>query len=152
MCKAFAIGICAGTWVTVCSNMMFSGEFIEVRRHTAGVDLEELRILAGRAVDGISIKLEDLGKWHIGLKEHSLNEEEYKILTYDALDKDVIPLTRFKEFKECHEEEMKLNDRSLYTFHGGITRMVRDTSLFNITRYSENVKGFCDDYIIQKAA
>jgi hypothetical protein len=39
----------------------------------------------------------------------------------------------------------------LYTFHGGVTRMIRDNSLFNIAYSNNKLTGFCDDYI-QKAA
>jgi len=152
MQKAFAVGICAGNYVTVCSNMIFSGEFINFRRHTAGVDEEELRRFAEVSLEGVLENITKLGIWHTGLKEFPFKEEDqFKAITFDALKEDVIPVTRFNEFVKCHEAEAKLNSPSLYTFHGGVTRMIRDNSLFNIAYSNNKLTGFCDDYI-QKAA
>ena len=90
--------------------------------------------------------------WHTGLKEFPFKDEnQFKAITFDALKEDVIPVTKFNEFVKCHEAEAKLNDPSLYTFHGGVTRMIRDNSLFNIAYSNNKLTGFCDDYI-QKAA
>lgn len=147
MCKAFAVGICAGTNVISCSNMMFSGEFIEFRRHTSGVDLEELRLLSERALSGIQIRLLNLTAWHNNLKDFALREEEFKILTFNAMKKGVIAPSKFEKFLECHDEEYKLNGQSLYSFHGACTRLVREQSLFNIADRTNNLIEVCDDYI-----
>ena len=147
MCKSFAIGICAGTNVMVCSNMMFSGEFIEFRRHTSGVDLEELRILSVKAVTGLTKKMNDLTKWHNSLKQHQLLNNQFKVLTYNAMKRDVIAPSKFNSFINCHEEELKLHTQSLYTFHGACTRLVKEQSLFNISRRTDNLINVCDDYI-----
>jgi len=153
MCKDFAIGICAGTNITVCDNMVFGGEFVEFRRHTAGVDLEELRLLSARGVKSIIEKLEELAKWQTRLKEYPLHREEFKVLTFDAMKKGVIPVTKFNQFIECHDKEACLNDApSLYTFHGGVTRLMKTSSLFTISHYSNKLEEFCDDYILQETA
>ncbi len=152
MCKSFAIGIAAGDYVTVCSNMMFSGEFIEFRRHTSGVDLEELRLLSERAVKGVFKKLEDLTMWHDNLKGYSLTDGEFKLLTFDAMKSGAVAPAKFRRFLECHEEELAISDQSLYTFHGAGTRLIKDNSLFNISDYSRHLTGVCDDYMIRLAA
>ena len=150
MCKDFSIGICAGTNIIVCSNMVFSGEFIEFRRHTSGVNLEELSILSVRGVNSITEKLERLTKWQTNLKKYSLHREEFKVLTFNAMKKGVIPTTKFNQFIKCHDKEACLNEApSLYTFHGGVTRLMRNSSLFTISHYSNKLEGFCNDYINQ---
>ena len=53
--KQFAVGICAGTWVMVCSNMAFRGDFIEFRKHTSGLDMEELLSIGLRAFDRVVV-------------------------------------------------------------------------------------------------
>lgn len=147
MCKAFAIGICAGTNVIACSNMMFSGEFVEFRRHTSGVDLEELRILSEKAVSEIYNRLEALTDWHSNLKTYPLKEDEFKILSFNAMKKGVIAPSKFEEFLECHNEENKLNGQLLYSFHGACTRLVREHSLFNIAERTKNLTEVCNNYI-----
>lgn len=153
MCKDFSIGICAGTNIIVCSNMVFSGDFVEFRRHTSGVDIEELNVLSVRGVEAIIVDLQELETWQMNLKNYPLHREEFKILTFNAMEKGVIPVTKFNQFVKCHDKEACLNDApSLYTFHGGVTRLMRESSLFTISYYSNLLTGFCDDYIIQKAA
>lgn len=147
MSKTFAIGICAGTNVIACSNMMFSGEFIEFRRHTSGVDLKELKILSEKAVSGIYNRLETLTDWHQNLKNFLLNKEKFKVLTYNAMKNGTIAPSKFEEFLECNYQELKLNNRSLYTFHGACTRLIRKQSLFNIANKTKNLIKICDDYI-----
>jgi hypothetical protein len=147
MSKAFAIGICAGTNVIACSNMMFSDEFIELRRHTSGVDLEELRILSEKAISGIYNRLEALADWHNNLKNFSLKEDEFKILLFNAMKKRVVAPSKFEEFLACHDEEYKLNGQSLYSFHGACTRLVRKQSLFNIAERTQNLTEVCNNYI-----
>ena len=50
MNKSMSIGITAGTRVFVCDNLCFSGEFLAFRRHTSGLDIDELAFLAYRSM------------------------------------------------------------------------------------------------------
>ena len=50
MDKSMALGITAGTKVFICSNLAFDGEFVELRRHTKGLTIEELEFMAYRAI------------------------------------------------------------------------------------------------------
>jgi len=152
MQKQFAIGVCAGNLVTVCSNMIFSGQFISFRRHTSGVDLEELRLFSERSLQTTFKNIGKLGDWHSNLKTFPFKtEEQFKATAFDALKSKVIPMTKLYDFLDCYKEEVALNEPSLYTFHGGITRMIRGDSMFGIAHSNNKLTRFCDDYI-QKAA
>ncbi len=147
--KAFAVGFCAGTHITVCDNMMFSGEMVEFRKHTGHLTYEELKELTKRALKKVVEKIKKLTIWHNDLKNFNLEAEsdEFKLLTYTAMKYDVIPPSRLLTFLDCHKEEVALNGESLYTWHGGVTRLMKADSLFNINHRSGKLEGFCDDYI-----
>jgi hypothetical protein len=65
--KSFGIGITAGTKVFVCDNLCFSGDYIRFRKHTAGLDMDELTEIANEAVTGAVVKMERLYNWQDSL-------------------------------------------------------------------------------------
>jgi len=132
--KEFAVGIVAGTHVFVCSNMAFSGKFIEFRRHTGGLDAEELVQVATRSIGKLIGEMKDFSQWHEGLKAYGLLERDLKVLVYDAMKNWVFPPSKFQGFLECYREEKQLRHHdSLYTFHGACTRLSRESSLFTVS-------------------
>ena len=52
--KSLAVGICVGAEIIVCSNLMFAGDIVKMRKHTGNVeeDLEELIIDLVQKADG----------------------------------------------------------------------------------------------------
>jgi len=151
--KSMAIGMTAGTSIMVCSNMMFSGEYIAFRKHTGGLNLSELRWMADQAIEVTLHKAAELDVWHQGLKEIEMTKDECKIFTFDCMKNNVFAPSKFKAFGECVKEEYGLSkNRDLYTMHGGVTRLVRDTSLFQIADSTRKLSGVCDNFIEMKAA
>ena len=151
--KRFAIGICAGTHVIVCSNMMFDGEFVEFRRHTGRLEIEELNEITLRAVEKVKTKVSDMIKWHSNLREHKIkNESVFKQMTYDAMNQDIFAPSKFHNFVESYTEERKSNkEETLFTFHGACTRILRKYDFFQVNDRSTRLKKLMDDYI-NKAA
>jgi hypothetical protein len=151
--KKFAVGMCGGDHVIVCSNLMFSGEFVEFRKHTSGLDFEELIAVAGRAFDKVLVDSERTHAWHESLKEVPLPQADFKALTYDAMAAGIIPPNRFKNFIASVEQEQEIyRDLTLYQFHGGVTRLVRDNNLFTVSDRTRDLKLICDEYTTLKAA
>jgi len=151
--KSFAIGITAGTNVFVCSNLCFSGDFLEFRRHTKQVDEEELIVLAGREVGQLIEKIKYQVGWQNYLKEILLPTHRFKMLTYDAMRRGVFSPSKFNKFVDCWEEETKQEkERSLYTFHGACTRLLRDRGLFQIATQTGELNRLADDYLLEVAA
>lgn len=149
--KSLAIGIAAGTNVFVCSNLMFSGDLTLFRKHTGGLTFEELVKLAGDAVLATLSKMKRLTEWHDSLKEIHLTKDQCKILTFDMMQRGVFAPSKFHEYGECVREEFEIKrERSLYLMHGGITRLVRNDSLFRIADTTKKLNLICDDW--KKAA
>jgi hypothetical protein len=144
--KAFAVGFCAGTLVTICSNLMFSGEFLEFRKHTSGLDWHELLRVAKVTMEQLVGHFDNLSKWQADLKTITLSPAEYKVLTYDALDSGAVAPSKFKALGEAYETETRLNGPSLYSFHGAGTRVMRENSLTTIVSKSKALNKVVDTH------
>lgn len=150
--KTFAVGICAGTFVVVCSNMQFKGEFIEFRKHTSGLNYEELLQLGDRAFEQVIDQGNKAIEWHERLHSINLDTTGLKCITYDAMEKGILAPTRFNQFQQAYQEEIELtkNEGSLYEFHAAITRMNRDLNLFTVDNRTRALADLCDTYINQR--
>lgn len=149
MNKKFAVGICAGTNVLVCDNLAFTGQFIEFRKHTGLLDLDELNALASRAIIGVTKRMTIFTEWHTQLKNFQLDETVFKVLTFEAMKQEVFAPSKFTKFLDCYKEE---NDQiehseSLYAFHGAVTRLMRGESLFQVQRESDKLNQVIDSYM-----
>jgi hypothetical protein len=142
--KAFAVGFCAGTLVTICSNLMFSGDFLEFRKHTSGLDWFELLRVAKVTMEQLVGHFDNLSKWQSDLKTITLSPAEYKVLTFDAIDTGAVSQSKFEALKEAYKVESGLNGPSLYSFHGAGTRVMRENSLTAIVGKSKALNKVVD--------
>jgi hypothetical protein len=148
--KTFAVGVCAGTHVIVCSNMQFKGDFIEFRKHTSGISYDELLEIEDRAIDQVIVQGKETVKWHEGLRKYALEAPKFKQITYDAMERGILAPNHFNKFLEAHTAELELvksKTGTLYEFHGAVTRMNRDLNLFTIDSRTRELCDLCDIYM-----
>lgn len=151
--KSMSIGITAGTNVMVCDNMVFSGEYITYRKHTGGLDFDQLVWMANKAIEVTMVKMDAFEEWQQGLKEVAVTRDEAKCITFDFMKDGVIPPSKFNEFGKCVREEYEISHKcSLYTLHGGATRLMRPWSLLRLGEASRKLNTVCDKFIELKAA
>lgn len=147
--KRFAIGICAGTRVIVCSNLCFSGKFIEFRKHTKNLDGDELDKIAISSVEQAVRESEELIEWQESLKELPIGYSGFKQLTFEAMHKEVIRPSSFKNFIKCFEEERGSaidHKISLYHFHASATRLYRTLGLFSLSKHTAALNEMCQGF------
>lgn len=141
MQKHFALGLCAGQIITVCENMCFSGDFVEHRRHTSGLTVERLLEFLQRALGIVREHGRLFEMFFEALARHTLPENSRKVLTFDAMERGIVPPSKFNQLQLAWEEESKLNpegDPNLQQFHNSITRILRESSVGQIqTRTGE---------------
>ena len=149
MQKHFAVGVCAGNNIMVCDNMSFDGEFIEFRKHTSGLSMEELFDLMIRAMVAMKVKMRDFNIWFENLAMVQLQEDQFKILTFEAMKRSILSPGKFNEFIGHYEEEMIVNDSpgTLLDFHGANTRSMRNTSLFTTQQKNAKLAPLCTEFI-----
>jgi uncharacterized protein DUF932 len=114
--KSMALGITAGLNVLVCDNLCFGGETTFHRKHTSGIEVEEL---IPRAFENLSHQFIRLEHNVDGLKIQSITISTAKLLTVKAAELKVIPscdiLTILDEFRNPRHEEFAEHNRwSLY--------------------------------------
>lgn len=148
MQMSYAVGVCAGLHITVCTNMVFTGEFVEFRKHTKGLDSGELERLAGSAIGTITTELPKLTEWHQGLREAMLPEHHFKVLTFEAMRQGALPPSQFNHFLTHYDEEREVNDSpgTLYDFHGAGTRAMRNSSLFRVSDRNQALNRVVNNY------
>jgi hypothetical protein len=144
--KRFAVGVTAGNFTVVCSNMIFSGKFVEFRKHTSGLDLEELMTIAGRAITSTVDKLVALETWQEELHQVRLPHRDMRALTFEAMRREAFPPSRFHRFLEAYKVESELNGPTLHAFFGACTRTIRDQSLTQISKRSTALNTLVDQY------
>jgi hypothetical protein len=127
MDKSLALGIVAGTRVFVCSNLAFSGEYIEFRKHTKGLDIEELEYMAFKAMRKMIKKLTDFQTWHESLANYTLTETNAKALLVNAMACGVFPPSKFARFDELYFG--RECEPSLLGFHEACTNVLRDANI-----------------------
>ncbi len=114
--KSFALGLTVGLNICVCSNLAFGGETTITRRHTSGIDIDQL---IPQAFDNLELQFIRL-ELNVGvLKDKSVSLNEARIIAVRAAEQDVIPscdiLPVLKEFQEpSHPEFAARNRWSLY--------------------------------------
>lgn len=146
--KRCAVGFVSGTYVVVCSNMQFKGDFIDVRKHNGTLDESGIQELANNAFLSLVRRgIQDI-RWQLALKTIPLEGNRFKAITYDALDMGIIPPKHFGTFQNAYEEEQAINPDSLYAFHGAITRMNRNLSLFSINDRTQKLADLVNNYSI----
>jgi len=144
MDKSLALGIVSGTRVFVCSNLAFSGDFVEFRKHTKGLDYDELEFLAFRTTRKIIRNLTAFQAWHQGLKEQPLTEIDARLLLVDVMRCGVFPPSKFTRFCELYFGRC---EPSLFEFHEVCTNILRGSNLQVLPRRNKILNSLIDNYI-----
>ena len=134
--KSVAVGLCSGAQVIVCSNMMFVGDIVKVRKHTTNVwdDIDEMviqcitraDIAAEQATDDL-IMFEQVGITDV---------EAAKILGDAYLNKDIlngVQMNKIKsnwndgEYSPSSNLDDKFAERTLYALYGACTDALKSS-------------------------
>jgi hypothetical protein len=150
MDKSMVVGIVSGTKVFVCDNLAFSGDYLTFHKHTSGLTDKRLYDMAQTAVEGAVPKMIEFDGWQKALKEVTVSQEDRKLLTYDAMTEKVFAPGQFFNFQDALHEELRLiqyAQMSLWAFYGGVTRLMRGQSLFQVADRSKKLNQLITKYI-----
>lgn len=144
--KRFALGCVGGLSIIVCSNLQFNGEFIDLRKHTSGLTMEEMAAFIALAIEKIRKQGHRQWDWQKTLRQINMAESDLKTFAYDCMDQGAFAPSQFFGYQEALEEEIKIGDGvTLYQAHGAVTRLHRKASPPAIARMSPVLKKVCDD-------
>jgi len=145
MDKSMALGITAGTRVFVCENLAFDGEFVELRRHTKGLTMDELEFMAYRAIRNVVGKLTAFQAWHEGLKRHTLDEDDAKVMLVDLIAQCVFPVSKFPTFHDLYFGGAY--GETLWGFHEAATDVLREANLLSLPKKNRVLNNILNQYI-----
>jgi hypothetical protein len=145
MNKSLALGITAGTRVFICDNLAFDGEFVEFRRHTKGLDQDELEFLAYRSVRKMIGRLTKFQAWHEGLKKYELSEADAKILLVEIMTNSVFPASKFTRFNELYFGGVY--DPTLWGLHEAATDTLKGSSLLSLPKKNKALNNILNKHI-----
>lgn len=133
--KAFSIGMNAGTETWACTNLMVFGTFVEFRKHTGGLDNDQIRNVFQRGFDRVIPRMAGVYDYHNAMGEIKCNRVSKQALGYQALQEGILSartLPRFHEMMFGNEEkevEPKYPGNTLWDFHGVLTELFQDYEL-----------------------
>ena len=145
MDKSLALGITAGTKVFVCDNLAFDGEYLTFRKHTSGLDNDELEFLAYKSMKNMVPRLAKFQKWHEGLRNYELTEQDAKILLVEVLNDSVFPASKFNSFKELYFGGVY--EPTLWGFHETVTDVLRGSNLITLPKKNKILNTVLNQYI-----
>lgn len=148
--KSMVVGIVSGTKVFVCDNLAFSGDYLTFHKHTSGLTDKRLYDMAQGAVRGAIPKMLEFDGWQKALKEVAVSRQDRKLLTYDAMTEKVFAPGQFFNFEDALHEELRLiqyAQMSLWAFYGGVTRLMRNASLFQVADRSKKLNQLITKYV-----
>ena len=145
MDKSLALGITAGTKVFVCDNLAFDGEYLTFRKHTSGLDNDELEFLAYKSMKNMVPRLVKFQKWHEGLRSYELTEQDAKILLVEILTDSVFPASKFNSFKELYFGGVY--EPTLWGFHEAVTDILRGSNLITLPKKNRLLNNAINDFI-----
>jgi Domain of unknown function (DUF932) len=125
--KSMALGITAGLVICVCDNLTFGGETTFHRKHTSGIEVEELIPQAFENLGHQFIRLEHRVS---EMKLQSINMSAAKLLTVKAAEDKVINscdiLPVLHEFREPRHTEFA--DRNRWSLYNSFTELAKKYS------------------------
>lgn len=151
MKKRFSLGIVGGGFVYVCSNMGFYGEFKEVRRHDRRLDSLELKSFIHDTVELVITERVMFLDWFQQMTVHQFDKTDVKILTYEAMEKGVLPPSSFTKFTSGLIEEVEAqrdyaSGLTAAHFYGGMTRALRGTGMLKLMDRTRSLTRLLGDY------
>lgn len=130
--KDFSLGFTSGTNVVVCSNLVFSGQWMEFKRHTNTLQLERVQEMALSGIHQTLNQSQELADWHDQMKEIKRSKKEADHIFMNMIRKQVIAANQTLNLVNAYDEEVQRYGESLYTIYNCATQTFRNTSLPNI--------------------
>lgn len=155
--KQFAVGITAGTWTYVCSNLVFGGEYLEIRKHSGRFNADEMQLMANRAVSSGITQAENFMNWQNGLVEVPIGKallgsreddfrRDFEQLVFAAMATGAMPPSKFEHLIKAYRAERHNGDDTLYSFYSALTRVINTTSASHISERSYRINALAEFY------
>lgn len=137
--KSLSLGFTSGTTVLVCSNMVFSGSWMEFRKHDGLLSLDDVREMAGRGTNEMFRRGQSLAAWHDQMKSLERSPRDADHLFMQLLRLGVVSGPKMGDLVNSYDEERKNYGDTLYTVYNAATRTFRPYSLSAVDEKSREL-------------
>jgi hypothetical protein len=146
--KAFGLGVAAGLKMINCTNLMFNGEFLEVRRHTKGMDYEMLPNLIEQYLEQATGRTGTTGEWLDGLDMVGLTLRSTAVLTVKAMKVNALSPRQFHQFDSLMDSRYKKHKEvTLFTWHESLTECCNRFNLETVIRKTSDAERIIDSWL-----
>lgn len=150
--KTLALRLAAGTRVFVCDNLTISGDIKFTRRHTTGLDIQEL---IDEALGQIPEAAQVESIWYKQLQTIHISQEAGIAYLATAVAAKALPLTSFLDARAIWMGQHESPDPAFHPAHEGtlwaayqaITLQWRGTSLPNIQQHTAKLHEITNDLL-----
>ena len=134
--KKLAVGFTTGSTVIVCSNLVFSGEWIEFHKHTSKLSEFTIREMANRGISEMIKNTYKLDSWQDSLKEVQRTKEYIDHLFMNMLREGAVSSKKILDLVNAYDEEVERYGENLYTAYNCATQTFRELTLPSISERS----------------
>ena len=153
--KSVSVGLCSGAQVIVCSNMMFLGDVVKMRKHTTNV-WDDVDDIITQVITRADIQAEQAQDDLIMFEQVGINDVEAAKIIGDAfLNKDIVNGVQLNKIKSSWKDgdysphnalDNKFGERTLYALYGAATDALKSShpadALNNYTELHEHFKEY----------
>ncbi len=138
--KSLALGLTAGERIIVCDNLIFGGDVVIHRKHTSGIELENM---IPRAFDNLLPQYDRLEMNIERLKNQTVSLNEARVTVVRAAEEDAIPscdvLPVLDEFRNPRHEAFA--DRNKWSLLNAFTETAKKYSPARADKFHRGLSG-----------
>lgn len=135
--KKLSLGFTTGATVIVCSNLVFSGSWVDFRKHNNKLQYTTIREMANVGISEMIKHTYKWNAWHENLKEIPSNKEHTDHLFMRMLREGAVSSKQILDLVNAYDEEKDRYGESLYTAFNCATQTFRELALPTISDRSE---------------
>ena len=148
--KTLPIGLCAGAQITVCSNLMFVGDIVKLRKHTQNIedDMDALIAELFTQTDALYDKAKEDASY---MSDIQLNNEQVgDYFGQLFVNQNVLNGRQLKEATKQWFESQVFKSRNLWSAYNACTEALKTSHPSNALENYTKLHTFTEDYILNE--
>ena len=134
--KKLSLGFTSGTQIIVCSNLVFTGSWIEFKKHTHNLDLDIVQIMVLDGIINVLKSYEHINTFHNEMLEHERDRHHADHLFMQMLRVGVVSSRQLLDLSNAYDEEKERYGENLHTIFNCATQTFRELTLPTISERS----------------
>jgi len=134
--KKLSLGFTSGTQIMVCSNLVFTGSWLEFKKHTSTLDMEVVNLMAIQGINHALNECVKMNSYHDSMQEYKRDRHHADHLFMEMLRVGVVSSRQILDLSNAYDEEKARYGENLYTIFNCATQTFRELTLPTISERS----------------